>query len=213
MQVFFGMFLADLSNHPPAQQWCSSRSWTRTILTPSLLVLGFFLASYPEYHPEWMPWSSYLQKFSTYILPEGYDTPRYFTGFGLDLIALSIHFSPKLKDLLSNRFFLWLGKNSFPVFLIHGTLIRWLLAWCFYGLTLPQPYQDQEGNWQEAPKLALKGTFTRVFWIPLWFILLYLLAKVWILLVDPLCVRWTAAIERYTALDYGKVEAVSPLPQ
>src|ERR1700722_9878301 len=110
MQFFFGMFLADLSNHAPIQQWSNTRPWTRTILSPILLFIGLFLASYPEDKPGWARWSAWLKQLSTYILPQGFDTPRFFTAFGLELITLSIHFSPRLKDLLSNRYFLWLGK-------------------------------------------------------------------------------------------------------
>ena len=204
MQFFFGMFLADLSNHAPIQQWASTRAWTRTILSPALLLIGLFLASYPEDHAEWMSWSASMYKFSTYIIPEGYDTPRFFTGFGLELVTLSIHFSPCLKDLLSNRFFLWLGKQSFAVFLIHGTLIRWVLAWGVYGVTLPQAFQDENGTWQAGPHLTMRGPLVVALWLPLWFILLYSLANLWVMFVDPVCARWTLAMEKYVLPENGK---------
>jgi hypothetical protein len=212
MQLFFGMFLADLSNHAPIQQWASARPWTRTTLSPILLVLGLFLASYPEDHAEWSAWSLGLKKFSKYILPEGFDTPRYFTAFGLELITLSIHFSPRLKDLLSNRYFLWLGKNSFGVYLIHGTLIRWILTWCFYCITIPAPVQNEKLEWRPGPNLKLRGPLVQIICYPPWFLLLYSLAYLWIKYVDPLCARWAVAIEKYVWADSEKAPAASPLP-
>jgi len=215
MQVFFGMFLADLSNHAPIQQWSNSRPWTRTILSPFLLVLGLFLASYPEDRPEWSPWSSWLQTFSSYILPESHDTPRYFTAFGLELITLSINFSPSFRDLLSNRYFLWLGKHSFGVYLIHGTLIRWVLAWCLFGITIPAPIQDEKFEWHPGPNLTIRGPLVQVICIPLWFLLLYSLAHLWVQYIDPLCARWTVAIEKYvwTNGNREKTQQMYPLPQ
>jgi peptidoglycan/LPS O-acetylase OafA/YrhL len=213
MQVFFGMFLADLSNHAATQQWSSTRPWTRTILSPLLLVLGLFLASYPEDHPEWSSWSSRLRRFATYIMPEGHDIPRYYTAFGLELITLSIHFSPRLKDLLSNRYFLWLGKHSFGVYLLHGTLIRWILTWCLFGMTVQAPVQDDHLEWHPGPNLEMRGPIVGVICIPLWFLLLYSLAHLWTEYVDPLCARWTVAIEKYVWANHEKLQTVSPLPQ
>jgi hypothetical protein len=213
MQFFFGMFLADLSNHAPVLQWANSRQWTRTILSPLLLVLGLFLASYPEDRAEWSSWSSMMKWLSTYILPEGHDTPRYFTAFGLELITLSIHFSPRLKDILSNQYFLWLGKNSFGVYLIHGTLIRWVLTWCFYGVTIPPPVQDEKFEWHAGPNLKMRGPLVQIICYPLWFVLLYSLAHLWGEYVDPLCARWTAAIERYVLANREKAQTPPALPQ
>lgn len=212
MQVFFGMFLADISNHAAIQQWSSSRPWTRTILSPLLLILGLFLASYPEDRPEWSPWSSWLQGFSTYILPEGHDVPRYYTAFGLELITLSIHFSPRLKDLLSNRYFLWLGEHSFAVFLLHGTLIRWVLTWCLFGMIIPPPTQDEKNEWHASPNLEMRGRLVRAICFPLWFLLVYLLAHLWVEHVDPLCIWWTAAIEKHVWVNHEKSQPISPLP-
>lgn len=212
MQLFFGMFLADLSNHTPAVNWSNARPWIRNILSPLLLILGLGLASYPEEQAEWVSWSFHMQKFSAYFLPQGHDIARFYTAFGLELIALSIHFSPTLKDMFSNRYFLWLGKNSFGVYLIHGTLIRWVLAWCLFGVTLPAPRQNEKGEWHAGPNLTMKGPLVRIFWIPLWFVLVYFLGNLWINYVDPMCARWTVAIEQYIWADNEKGQLNSPLP-
>lgn len=209
MQFFFGMFLADLSNNAACQKWANARPWTNTILSPLLLLIGLFFASYPEERPEWSSWSSWTRTFSTYILPEGHDTPRYFTAFGLELISLSIYYSQFLKDLLSNKYFLWLGKHSFGVYLLHGTLIRWILAWFLFGMTVPPPFQDDKQEWHPGPKLEIRGLLVRVICYPLWFLLLYSLAYLWTEYIDPVCARWTVAIEKYVVGSGEKSQLLS----
>jgi peptidoglycan/LPS O-acetylase OafA/YrhL len=197
MQFFFGLFLADLQNHAPAIEWTNARSWTKYYLAPLLMVLGLYFASYPEEHQEWMPWSHSLHLFSQYLLPEDYDHPRFFTGLGLECITLAIHFSPMLKDLLANRYFLWLGKQSFAVYLIHGTLLRTLLTWMVYGVRTPRPVQNEDGVWQAGEVLKVKSWPMLVVHIPLFFVILYSLAMIWVKYVDSACARWTESLVKY----------------
>jgi hypothetical protein len=212
MQFFWGMFLADLSNYTPFQNWANSCRWTRRILCPLLIISGLYIASFPEHWSEWTSWSHALKNLAIYILPEGHDIPRFYTGFGLEIITFSIVLSPSLKDFFSNRYFLWLGKISWGIYLIHGALIRWVLAWCLYGVTLPVPTQDDEGKWHAGPNLEMKGYLVQVFWIPVWFVLLYCLGNLWQNHIDPMCARWTVAIERYVFMDNDKSRPKSPLP-
>jgi peptidoglycan/LPS O-acetylase OafA/YrhL len=195
------MFLSDLQNHQPAIDWANNRRWTRRILAPFLLFIGLYLASYPEEHPEYTRWSHWLYVLATWILPERNDKARFMTGIGLQVIAMGIHFSPKLKDLLSNKYFLWLGKNSFAVYLIHGMLLRWWLVWAVYGVTLPVDTKDENGQVRAGEKLHLKSWPHLVFWIPIWFVAMYACANLWTRYVDPMCARWTVAIEKYVWKD------------
>jgi hypothetical protein len=200
MQFFFGMFLADLQNHPPAQQFSINHSWTRRFLPPIVILAGLFLASYPEDKAEWMPWSKSLAILATYIIPTGHDLARFFTAFGVQLIVLGIHFSPRARGLLSNRCFLWLGRQSFAVYLLHGPLIRSVLAYCLYGITLPARTQDENGEWHDGPRLELRGPLLVAVVLPLWFLFMYTCAAMWTKHVDPMCARWTQWIEDYVAV-------------
>lgn len=202
------MFLSDLQNHQPAIDWANNRVWTRRYLAPLLLFIGLFIASYPEDHSEYTSWSRALYTFSTWILPEKYDKGRFMTGLGLQVIVMGIHFSPRLKDMLSNKYFLWFGKNSFAVYLIHGMLLRWWLVWACYGITMPQDFKNEKGEMQHGPKLTLKPWPYLVFWIPIWFVAMYSTASMWTKYVDPVCAKWSLAIERYVWKDM----AVQPLP-
>lgn len=201
MQFFFGMFLSDLSNHQPTLDFVNSRQWVRRFVPPVLMFIGLWVASYPEDHADWAGWSQQLKDFSTYILLMKQDTARFYTGLGMDFICVAIFLSPTLKDVLSSKYLLWLGKNSFAVYLIHGTLIRTVLTWCMYGMTIPAKVEKEvEGKMTlvQGPGLKHGGYVYMTIFIPLFFCLLYFLANLWTSHVDPLCARWTAAFERAT---------------
>jgi hypothetical protein len=201
MQFFFGMFLSDMSNHQPSLDWAAARPWVRRILPPIAMAAGLWLASYPEDHVDWAPWSLQLSTLGSYILLLGQDHARFFTGLGMDLICLAIFFSPWLKTALSSPPLLWLGKNSFAVYLLHGTLIRTLLAWCMFGVTVPAQVEEEvEGHMEvvDAADLQSRPAVYEALFIPVFFVLLYALANLWTAHVDPLCARWTAWLERCT---------------
>src|SRR6187402_2231952 len=109
MQFFFGVFLADLSQHPAHQAWCAARKWPGRILSPILILIGLLLASYPEDKAQWMTWSRVMGQASVYIFPADHETPRFYSGIGLIFIALGIHFSASAKNVLSNKYLLWFG--------------------------------------------------------------------------------------------------------
>ncbi|KIH86850.1 Acyltransferase family protein [Sporothrix brasiliensis 5110] len=186
MQFFFGVFLSDLQNLPSANKFLNDHPRATRVLSPAFLVLGTFVASYPETNPERVGWSRNLHAVLAFVLPYGSDYPRYASGLGVQLIALGLHFSPKMRDVLSNRAFLWLGKQSFAVYLLHGPLLRSVLAWMLYGFkTLPDTL-DAEGQPQhhETPFPGMMHLYVSlVMWIPL----NYFAAHLWTTYVDPYC--------------------------
>lgn len=205
MQFFFGFFMADLQSLPAAAPAALSPTRARRFLqlfhAPILLFLGLYLASYPERDAEHLTWSRQLHTIGALILPDGYDIARFYTAWGLELIVLGIHFSPKAKDVLSNQTFLWLGKNSFAVYLIHGALMRTVLTYCLYGFRMPSDVRHEDGSVTPGDKLKLGGTLRMAFWIPIFLVLLYSVAHVWTTRVDPKCAEWTKAIEKYMFKD------------
>jgi peptidoglycan/LPS O-acetylase OafA/YrhL len=217
MQFFLGTFLSDLSQHPGHVNWMATHRWPTMILSPILLIVGMFFASYPGDHPEYMPWSQWLLDLSLYIFPEKPDIPRSYTGLGMVFIAVGIHFSNPIKNALSNKYFLWLGKNSFAVYLIHGTLIRTVLAWCYYGIVVPPNVTNEKGESVNGPALHLDSRWRFWFWLPLWFALLYFTAYLWTKYVDPFCAHVTQRLENYcfedTTPEISNKERQSPLPR
>lgn len=180
----------------PIPVTCLRRVYEAT-RAPILLIAGLYLASFPETFAERAPWSAKLQYLSTFILKADADKPRYFTAFGLELIVLSIHFSPRTREILSNRLFLWLGKNSFAVYLLHGTLLRTFLTYVLYGIQLPTMEVENEDGTFDDVKLTIENPLKMIFWIPVFFVVLYGIANFWTGKVDPLCAEWSRGIELY----------------
>ncbi len=194
MQFFFGAFLSDLYQYAPHIAWANARKWPSRILSPILIFIGFLLASYPEDKPEWMLWSKYMLQISVWIFPPYSNTPRFYTGLGLEFIALGVHFSNPIRNLLSNKYLLWLGKNSFAVYLLHGTLFRTLLVWMLFGIKTPADVILENGV-HTRPNLKICGRFRWYFWLPIWFVILYACANFWTKYVDPFCGWLTQKLE------------------
>ncbi|KAG4438039.1 hypothetical protein IFR05_006498 [Cadophora sp. M221] len=201
MQFFFGVFLADLSQHPPHQAWCAARKWPSRVLSPVLILIGLLLASYPEDKAQWMRWSEIMGQASVYIFPKDNETPRFYSGIGLEFIALGIHFSAPVKNVLSNKYLLWFGKNSFAVYLLHGSLLRSILVWMYFGFQVPADIKHEDGHVTPGPALKICGRARWYFWLPIWFVILYWVANLWTKYVDPLCARITERMVRYVFED------------
>jgi peptidoglycan/LPS O-acetylase OafA/YrhL len=183
MQFFFGAFLAELQNLDPstfskAQQIMSGR--IRGVVSTILIVLGVYIASLPDTHHDWQAWSLGLRHFLRHFLPENPDYGRYSSGIGLDMIGLAFHLSPLARTILSNRFFLFLGRMSFAVYLLHNQLLRSVLLWMVYGMSVPA-----EGE----PKLKFDNPIRLFMCIPVYLVLTYGGAFLWTTYVDAFAGR------------------------
>ena len=197
MQFFFGAFLSDLSQHPPHLNWVAARKWPARVLAPILILFGLLLASYPEDKAQWMPWSTFMGQTSVYIFPADNETPRFYSGVGLIFLTLGIHFSPSAKNVLSLKYLLWLGKNSFAVYLLHGAFLRSVLVWMLFGIRTPADIIHEDGSREPGPPLQICGRARWYFWLPIWFVILYSAANLWTKYVDPWCARLTQKLEKY----------------
>ncbi|KAG9241043.1 acyltransferas-like protein [Calycina marina] len=195
-QFFFGTFLTELSQDPGHTAWLKSNKWPARTLTPICIIFGLMLASYPEKNPEWRPWSLFMLRVGHRIFPDGSEYPRNYSSLGLFCITLGIHFSSGVKDVLSNKYLLWFGKNSFAVYLLHGTLLRTILVWMLFGVSFPKDV-EKEGKMVPGPPLKICGRVGWYFWVPIWLVMLYSIANQWTKHVDPFCARMTARIENY----------------
>ncbi|EER23067.1 Acyltransferase family protein [Coccidioides posadasii C735 delta SOWgp] len=198
-QFYLGMFLSDMANHQPTQSFISSRRWTRMIVCLVLASIGLFVASYPTHHAEWCGWSNFLLQLSKYIFPRETNLGKRYTALGVDLVILSIYLSPSTKALLSKPFFLWLGRNSFAVYLTHGTLLRTVLVWMIYGIS-GQPWKEwknDKGEMEHSPFLPRGSGLNFAISIPTWFVLVYIVAHYWTTYVDSFCARMTQKLENF----------------
>lgn len=190
MQFFWGTLIADLQNSDTAEALMMSRPHMSAVLSGIYVFVGLTFASFPESNAEWMTWSRLLLNLMRPILPGDADFPRFSSGIGLEFITLGILLSPTLQRLLSSRYLLFLGRMSFAVYLLHGSLIKTTLVWMLYGLhTLPD-HEDENGN-MVATRLRYPGHMSLIAWQIVWLPMLYGVAYLWMTYVDPWCERAT----------------------
>jgi hypothetical protein len=196
MQAIYGMFLSDLSYEVTFREFIETHKWPRRIVAALLASAGLFIASYPGEHPEWISWSDLMFNLSQYLFPPDTNTGKRYTALGVDLIILAIYFSPSTKDFLSNRLLLWLGKQSFAVYLVHGTMLRVLLVWMLYGIS-GQPWEGGEASTDDDRAwLPLRPPWVVAICIPVWIGLVYAVAAAWTAYVDAFCASLTQELER-----------------
>lgn len=224
MQAIYGMFLSDLSYVARFQDFIEQHRWGRKAVSAILVGSGLFIASYPEKHPEWAPWSNQMFKLAHYLFPpEALVSDRY-SALGINLILFAIYISPLTKAVLSISPLLWLGKQSFAVYLLHGTLLRTVLCWMLYGIA-GEPWAGEIVDQKGHPILDEAGQPLHPHWIPLrprwvvgisipiWIGLVYLCAWFWTSFIDPLCSRLTYKLETlmYENDESDDTDPLSPL--
>ncbi|KAJ5786018.1 uncharacterized protein N7503_011230 [Penicillium pulvis] len=213
LQAIYGMLLSDLSYDTTLKTWIQEHRYLRKAITFPLAILGLLIASYPGENPEWATWSNGMFKAATYIFPPDVNIGKRYTAIGVDMIILAIYLSPTTKDFLANRVLLWLGKQSFAVYLIHGTMLRVVLCWMLYGIT-GQPWDGPEGATDDIRDdwLPLRSPWVVGVSIPIWIGLVYACATAWTAYVDTFCARMTAKIEKAVFVRIEGEKESLPLP-
>lgn len=183
INVFFGMFLAQLHTDIGPR----ANSLLPKFISYLTIILGLFAWSFPDDNHDWAPWSRNMKNFMVQITPFNVDIGRYWVSVGTSLTMLGIFFSRDAKRVLTLPFFNFLGRCSFPVYLIHNTLVRSVFVWMFYGRAARNTaFVDEAGN---LIVLQRPSTITFVFMMPIFYALLYATAYLWTLHVDRICVR------------------------
>lgn len=153
---------------------------------PSLLmILGAFIWSYPQDNPHWRPWSKFMQDVGVAITPGGSETSRCVVSVGITIFIYGVFFSRNARRVLTSPVFNFLGRVSFPVYLMHAMLMRTVLSWMVYGQSASKlPVKDDKGNLIMVTRVA-PGWFFLI--MPAFFAILWSLAYLWTLYVDPFC--------------------------
>ncbi|KAI4146033.1 MAG: hypothetical protein LQ341_002193 [Variospora aurantia] len=205
--VYCGIFLAELSIDSDVADFVAAYPLIQSVGSASVIFLGLYFCSYPEENPEWALWSKELLHLGRWIFPSNVEYGRYYPGMGADLVATGIMFNATAKKILSHRFLCWMGKLSWPVYLLHAPLIRTVLTWVLFGASVrPQQGKDQDGNQLPPGWLPIANNWVVVFAIPLFYVFLYRVAGLWAQWVDPWCMNVAKVFEETVFRDDAKVD-------
>ena len=200
---FFGIFLAEFQMDDFTNAFIASQPVIAPVLSTFNILLGGWLASYPEANIEALAWSRNLHAFFTSITPKDPDYGHFSSSFGLMFIAFGIVLSPFLQKALSSKYLLFFGRMSFAVYLLHHSMMKTVLAWMLYGVhTKPAHMNDK--NEPEITRLEYPGHATLIMWSIVWWPMLYGVAYLWTQHVDPRCERLANKLVEWIKLDSGK---------
>lgn len=191
--IFAGALLSDLHIYLNSPAWtpASKPSLRLRILLypmPSLaIIIGLTFMSYPEPSPSSYPWARSLVALGPYLTPAGANLRWYYHALGPQILILGIIFSPTAQRILSHRYLVTLGAMSFPIYLLHGPLLRSFGTWVLYigmapGANGRLPMPSSLRVWLTAP----------IFWG-----VTLALAYYWTMHVEPWCGRVTKWLEAW----------------
>lgn len=199
------MILAEISMYPLPQK----NSGLVAILPYPLALLGLYFCSYPDEYNDWAPWSRQLLRLGTKIFPLNSDFGRFWPGLGAQILCFSILFSPPLRRALSHKYLLWLGSVSYPIYLLHGPLMRTVLAWITFA-PIAMHFEPAAGEDGQNQRLPLPRPLAFVFILPVFWAFLLYVVHLWALKVEPLVALATKKFEDFAKGNGGRGRERSP---
>jgi len=205
MSIYGGTLLAELSLHPRVIAYSTNRNLVHRIIPFVFILTGLFLAGYPNQHADWTPWSNSLRLLAEKLFHQ--NAKNFWPTLGVQLTTLGIILSSSAQHALSHRILTWLGNISFPVYLIHGPLLRSALNWMLFAFSTPRRLVDTDAHGtitREYMRLPKPSPWHLAYALPLFFALLLALAHLWTLKVEPWC-AWLTKVAEDTFM--GKIAA------
>lgn len=175
---------------------------------PPLVLVALVLMSFPAEYQKEKPWCRYLLSLHFKIFPKFAFVDRTWPTMGAALLCFTVIMSPHLRKFLSLPPLLWLGKISFPLYLLHGSFMRSILSWLLFAKSKLVQFQEQNGDQRYIVMkypLPGAGTFFIVFLI--FFPILFTATHLWATRLEPQFGLVTKAIEEVL---FGKKEAPKP---
>ena len=176
--VFTGILLAEL-NHSELPLRFAKLS---PFFAPPLAICGLVLMSFPSQFQDWARWSDFLLRWHNKIAPVNAELMRFWPTIGAQLLTFSIVMSPHLRRALSQRWLLWLGKVSFPLYLLHGSFMRSILAWLLFSR---QKITEIEEEGKKSMRYPLPGIPTFLIAMPAFFVILFTATHFWATKIEP----------------------------
>jgi peptidoglycan/LPS O-acetylase OafA/YrhL len=168
-------------------------------------IFGLYIMSFPTEFQDWKPWTRHLAYIGHFIFPETTDMSRMWDGLGAQMFCFSVFFSPDLRRLFSQPSLTWLGSISFPLYLLHGTLMRTLLAWMAFG---PQWLVGAE---LVDDKIPLPGAFTMITVMPVFIAVTLAVSALWQSKVEPYFGKATSLLQEFATGGGRRSPARSPI--
>jgi peptidoglycan/LPS O-acetylase OafA/YrhL len=195
------MVLAELSfMYTPPSRFVGRHSLIKNDLiayTPFVTaMLGLYLMSYPDRDFSWMTWSNQLANLGQIVFPQNSDIIGFWPSVGAQIFCFSVFFSPPMRRALSHPFLLYLGTISFPLYLIHGPLMRSVLAWMAYGPGWLN-WKPDPGMETQPQNIPAVGPWALVVILPIFWAFLFTVVHYWTQRVEPLMAQATKRFEEF----------------
>jgi hypothetical protein len=207
----FGALLANLQlvlddRFPESQTACSRRNfcvrWAKQSWPVALFVVALLSDGLPVSGPPKPIWTGNFHRIGMAIFPEHgrshLTTISYaWAGTSASFIALSVMFSPRLQLFFSHRYLVFLGSVSYPMYLLHGALIKTILVRLLKGQAIRKTVSSV--NEVGAEILVVKIDLLAVIWASfkslLWMGILIYASMLWRNQIDVRIVRVTKIME------------------
>ena len=175
------------------------------ILTPICITLGLLFMSLPSDFTDQARWSDMLHKWGTAHFPASaqMELHRTWGSMGALLLVLGLLLSPQCRRVLAAKPFVWLGKVSFPIYLLHGIFVRSVMAWLAFQRT-PREFKTDNGNVLRYPQRSEPAIY---FAIAFSMGLMLVASHFWALKVEPWFGRFTKMAEEATIANRASPEA------
>lgn len=207
LNIYLGALLAELSTQISSSPLpTQNRNFIIRFIPWVILILGLFVSGYPEKSPEWTSWSRHLTSIGHWIFPTAAEYWRFWPSIGAQLMTIAVLLSPPFQRFLSRPPLMWLGSLSFPLYLLHGPLIRSVLSWMLFSWRRPVYYYTKNfdgsvaSTWERIP---LPDNWVFCVALPAFFFVLLALAHFWTIFIEPWCAKITKKIEEVM---YGESE-------
>ncbi|KAF2398968.1 hypothetical protein EJ06DRAFT_543676 [Trichodelitschia bisporula] len=199
ISVFAGVLLAELTLSPLPMRMAH---WTLIPAVP-VSILALILMSFPSEFQETAPWSAFLLRIHLTYFPQStyININRLWPTIGSILLTATIIVTPTLRQLLRHRALIWLGKISFPLYLLHGMLLRTVFAWLLHAFSHKVEVLEGDGN--VVLRYPMPGPLHTAFALMGFLASVLVASHAWAQRVEPLFGRITAAVERMMAAEKG----------
>ncbi|KAL1794381.1 hypothetical protein ACET3X_007802 [Alternaria dauci] len=190
LNIVTGMFVAELHNH-----YKDAATSVLPAPIPALMIIcGMFMAGFPQDSANNTRWSHTMATIMHSLTAEKTDIRRYWDHLGAAFVLLGIFFSRNARKLLTSPVFNFLGRVSFPVYLLHNTFIKSVLTWMIYLPSAMNPPKNEKGEQQDLQR----GSTTHILIaIAVFYYILYRSAALWVKHIDPIFANMVNAATKW----------------